>query len=274
MPELPEVEVVTQGLSPLIMGKTFVHLTTSGQALRLPIPTAQLHEHILQHKVVKVYRRAKYVVIGMDNGALLIFHLGMTGRIALFHKKEESKRHDHVRIRFDNKQELRLNDTRRFGSVQVYSSEELKHHPPFLNLGPEPFDRKYNSEYLIKMAGNRKQPVKNFIMDNRIVVGIGNIYASETLYAAKISPQTPIGTIKLDKWEKIVRESRKVLKKAIKCGGTTIADFVNTKGEAGYFQVELNVYGRENQSCPQCKTPIERMVMAGRATFFCPACQK
>ncbi len=274
MPELPEVEVICRGLSPLISGKTLVNMSTSGHALRLPMPETAIRQHILGNRVIKVYRRAKYLVIELNKGALLIFHLGMTGRIGIFAKEEKRQRHDHLQLGLDNDLELRFNDTRRFGSVQVFSAVELKTKQPFANLGPEPFDRRFSANYLKKLAAKKKKPVKNFLMDNMVVVGIGNIYASETLFAARIAPLTPTGILTTEQWRKIIKESRRVLNRAIKCGGTTISDFVNTKGEAGLFQVELKVYGRKNQPCPHCKTPIERTVMAGRATFHCPVCQK
>ena len=273
MPELPEVEVIRQGLTPHIEGKLVKNFTSSGLPLRLPMPSLELRQQIIGHRVTATGRRGKYLLLEMDNNALLVLHLGMSGKLGLFSQKEPPRRHDHFRLLLDNGMELRLNDSRRFGSVQVFSSDALKTNAPFANLGPEPFASEFSAQHLQQRAGKRKQPIKNFLMDSHNVVGIGNIYASEILFGVRIAPTAPVGSVNKTQWEKIIKETRRVLTRAIKCGGTTIADFVNSRGEAGSFQVELAVYGKGNAPCPHCQTAIVRTVMAGRATFHCPTCQ-
>ena len=273
MPELPEVEVIRQGLAPHLAGRQVTGFASSNLPLRLPLPTAELRHRIVGHRVRATGRRGKYLLLEMDNHALLVLHLGMSGKLGLFAELEEPRRHDHFRLRLDNGMELRLNDTRRFGSVQVFADAALDRHPPFADLGPEPFSAQFSTKHLQHRAGSRKQPLKNFLMDSHNVVGIGNIYASEILFGTGLAPTTPAGALTRDQWEKIIKETRRVLARAIECGGTTIADFVNSRGEAGSFQVELAVYGKANAPCPRCRSAIVRTVMAGRATFHCPTCQ-
>ena len=274
MPELPEVEVVRLGLSPHVAGRRVLEVICCHQKLRLPVPKKKLGRWVVGAKVAALERRAKYLLFHMDNGALLVFHLGMTGKLGLFSKALACQKHDHLRLQLDTGNEIRFNDTRRFGSVQVFTREELTKTDPFAELGPEPFWQEFSPAYLVERAAKRTQPVKNFLMDNRVVVGIGNIYANETLFAAGISPVTPAKSLTRTQWKKIVSESRQVLNKAIACGGTTISDFVNPDGQQGYFQCELQVYGRGGEPCKRCKTAIIRTVMAGRATYHCPKCQR
>ena len=197
----------------------------------------------------------------------------MTGRLGIFPHKSPKLKHDHCFWLLDNNMEMRFNDTRRFGSIQIAGSEnELE--KLFIHFGPDPFSETFNAEYLLMRAEGRKVAVKNFIMDNRIVPGIGNIYASETLYAAGIHPARNIASLTFEEWHDIVRQSRRILKKAIKSGGTTISDYVNSNGEKGYFQVGLLVYGQNGKPCKKCGHHIEKSVISGRGSFFCPVCQK
>jgi formamidopyrimidine-DNA glycosylase len=174
----------------------------------------------------------------------------------------------------DSGLELRFNDVRRFGSVQVISPEDEERSHIFAGLGPEPLGPDFSANYLIKAAQGRVRPIKNFVMDGRVVVGIGNIYANEILFAAGIRPTRGAGTLGKKAWDQLVRASNQVLERAIACGGTTISDFVNSSGEAGYFQCELKVYGRGGEPCPRCSSTIIRQVLAGRATYYCPTCQR
>ncbi|OIP44303.1 MAG: hypothetical protein COZ12_06630 [Deltaproteobacteria bacterium CG_4_10_14_3_um_filter_60_8] len=274
MPELPEVEVIRLGLDPLLTGARIVTFATSGQTLRLPMPGKGIEAYLLGRQVKATGRRGKYLLVWMDSGALLVIHLGMTGRLGLFPSHEPPARHDHLRLGLNNGLELRFHDARRFGSIQVFSPAAIKRQDPFVAMGPEPFSRAFTSSHLHQRAFGRGQPIKNFLLDGRTVAGIGNIYASEILFAARIRPETPIGKVTRIQWQKIVKETRRILTRAIACGGSTIADFVNSRGEAGSFQLELAVYGRAGQSCPCCGAGIVRAVMAGRATFYCPVCQK
>ena len=273
MPELPEVEVIRQGLQNHLPGRHLVAVKTNHKKLRLPVPIKHLEQYIVGARVSSVDRRAKYLLINMDNGATLVIHLGMSGRLGLFFTAAPLKKHDHLRWLLDEKNELRFNDSRRFGSVQVLApGETLEDRIP--GIGPEPLGPDFTAAYLKEKARGRKQPIKNFLMDGRIVVGIGNIYACETLFLASIKPTKPAGRLGIKRWKKVADAAQAVLRNAIASGGTTINDFVNASGKTGYFQLELQVYGRERQPCHACKTPITRKVMAGRSTFFCPKCQK
>jgi formamidopyrimidine-DNA glycosylase len=274
MPELPEVEVVCQGICPVIKGRFLNSATFSGKRLRLPMPEWVIKKMVVNQTITEVRRRAKYIIIILSNGVRLIIHLGMTGKLGIFPAASPPALHDHLRLRLDNDMELRFNDTRRFGSIQVLNNqaEELNFFAP---LGPEPLEEgEFNAAYLFKKAAGRKQPLKNFLMDSHVVVGIGNIYANEIPFAAGIAPQKPIGKITKSAWHKIVTQTRKVLKRAIAAGGSTISDFINASGKPGYFQLQLKVYGRVGQPCQTCGKEIQKTAMAGRATFWCPKCQK
>jgi formamidopyrimidine-DNA glycosylase len=273
MPELPEVEVIRQGLEKHLPGQLVVAVKTSHKKLRLPQPLKQLKQYIVDARVSSVDRRAKYLLIRMHNGATMVIHLGMSGRLGLFPPAAPLMKHDHLRWLLGDSNELRFNDSRRFGSVQVLApGESLEDRLP--GIGPEPLGPDFTAAYLKKKARGKKQPIKNFLMDGRVVVGIGNIYASETLFRAGIKPRIPAGRVGIKRWQRVVDAAQAVLQNAIASGGTTINDFVNESGKTGYFQLQLKVYGRQGQPCHSCKTAISRTVMAGRSTFYCPACQK
>ena len=274
MPELPEVEVVCQGLAPLVCKRKIISVSFSNKRLRKPFPRAKMYRHVEGAFILGVERRAKYILLRLTGKAVMLFHLGMTGKIGLFDSDAPRRKHDHLRFLLDNGKEMRFNDVRRFGCVEVHSEKELRENDPFAGLGPEPFSEDFSADYLLEKARGRRQPVKSFLMDNRVVVGLGNIYANETLFAACTHPQTPVNRLlKLD-WQLIVKKSRLILEKAIAMGGSTISDYENVSGEAGYFQLELAVYGRQGQPCRRCRQPIVRTVLGGRATFCCPFCQK
>jgi formamidopyrimidine-DNA glycosylase len=224
--------------------------------------------------VKSVDRRAKYLLVRMNNGAVLVLHLGMTGRLAFFTNGAPRRPHDHIRFFLDNSLELRFNDVRRFGSIQVLAPENGKLPQIFAGLGAEPLGPDFSVPYLMRMAGKRTKPIKNFLMDAKVVVGIGNIYANEILFVAGIKPNRPVGTLTRATWERVVKSSREVLEQAIACGGTTISDYVNSSGEVGYFQCELKVYGRTGEACKSCGSEISRVVLSGRASFYCPRCQR
>jgi formamidopyrimidine-DNA glycosylase len=273
MPELPEVEVIRRGLAPHLPGLTVIRVTTGNLELRKPVPLARLQEWIVGNRITAVERRAKYLLFRMANNALLVVHLGMTGKLVLVQTGTLSRKHDHLRFLLEGGLELRYNDTRRFGFIEVYTPAELQE-DPFAKFGPEPFWEEFSATYLLGRARNRNQPVKCFLMDNTVVVGIGNIYASEILFFAGIRPEIPAAALDEKQWQRIVATSRTVLEKAIACGGTTISDFVNESGQSGCFQNELRVYGRAGQPCLSCQTPVSRAVISGRATFFCGQCQQ
>jgi formamidopyrimidine-DNA glycosylase len=272
MPELPEVEVIRRGLEPLLSGRRIVALGWSNRKLRLPVPRKALKRWIKGERVRTVGRRAKYLLIQMANDATIVVHLGMSGKLGLFPATAPRDKHDHLRLQLNNDMELRFNDARRFGSLQVVEPGADVNNL-FRTLGPEPFAEAFSPAYLFAKAKNRHQPVKNFLMDSRVVAGIGNIYANEILFCAGICPTLPARDLSKRQWQRTVRCSRDVLARAIASGGTTIADFVSASGTAGYFQIQLQVYGRGQEKCYQCQTAISRLVLAGRATYFCPCCQ-
>lgn len=274
MPELPEVEVVRQGLAKILPGRTILHCHCSNKKLRKPVPRSKISEHVAGYQVESIGRRAKYLLVALSNGALMIFHLGMTGTLGIFDQNEPCRLHDHLRFLLDNGKELRFHDVRRFGFLEVLTPAETGVYDPFAGLGPEPFEEKFSAAYLQEKARQRNKPIKNLLMDNGVVVGIGNIYASEILFAGKVNPATPSREISHGQWRTIVKQSRIILQKAIEAGGTTISDFENESGKPGYFQLQLAVYGKAGQPCPRCRRPISRQVMAGRATYFCHSCQK
>lgn len=272
MPELPEVEVICRGLAPTLLGRKIVTASFSIQKMRLPIPTRQISTWILGRKIKGVRRMAKFILFDTDSRASLVVHLGMTGRLNFFPAGTAPAKHDHARWFLDNGLELRFNDTRRFGSIQVLEPGQDPAEV-FGTLGPDPFWPEFNAGYLAERARGRAIPVKSLLMDNRVVTGIGNIYASEILHAVEVNPAAPAGQLNHRQWQRIVSNSRLILDAAIACGGTTIADYVNSRGEKGYFQTQLQVYGREGEACRNCEKPIRQVRLGGRASYYCPACQ-
>jgi formamidopyrimidine-DNA glycosylase len=274
MPELPEVEVICRGLAPLVLKRKILSVSFSNKKLRKPFPRARMYRQVEGAFIMGVERRAKYILLRLTGKTILLFHLGMTGKIGLFPGEMPRRRHDHLRFLLDNGREMRFNDVRRFGCVEVFSEMEMRENDPFAGFGPEPFSGEFTADYLQAKARGRKLPVKSFLMDNRVVVGLGNIYANETLFAARIHPHTPANRLSLMDWQRIVEQGRSILEKAIAMGGSTISDYENVNGDAGYFQLELAVYGRQGLPCPRCGRPVVRSVLGGRATFCCFFCQK
>ncbi len=273
MPELPEVEVIVRGLQPYLTGRTITKIWCGPYSLRQPLPREKLQEWARERRIESITRRGKYIRILLDNGALLLLHLGMTGKLRLVAGDTPLAKHDHASWGLDNGMEFRFNDTRRFGLVQLFTPAELAAGEPLAELGPEPLTPEFSPSYIMGRAVGHRQAVKVFLMDNRQVVGIGNIYACELLFAAGIAPTTPASQLSLAQWEEVVAQARLVLTRAIAAGGSTIADYVNSSGEPGYFQLELKVYGQAGKPCHQCGQPITRAVLGGRATFFCHGCQ-
>jgi len=274
MPELPEVEVIKQGLQRHLPGRKVLEVVPDNKKLRLPMPRKKLKEFIQGSQIRSVDRRAKFLLITMDNSAILIVHLGMTGRLGVFPDDAPKIKHDHLRLQLDNDTQLRFNDIRRFGSIQVIPPGDSLDNTMLSHIGPEPFAEEYNASYLLQLSASKDRPIKNFLMDSKVVAGIGNIYACEILFHAGMSPTKKIKTLSRHDWKKIVTVTHHVLELAIASGGTTISDFVNASGKSGYFQLELQTYGRQGKSCKSCECLISRITMAGRSTFFCPECQK
>ena len=276
MPELPEVEVICQGLHPHLTNRIITTIEYSGKSLRHRIPNVVMDELLCGQMICKVERRAKYLLITTEDETLLIIHLGMTGNLGLFHHTTPIKVHDHVRWRLDNGLELRLNDSRRFGAVWLLPPEQARNRETgfFATTGPEPFSNLCTPAHFMALAQKRQQPIKTFLMDSKVVAGIGNIYANEALIAAGIHPARPACTLQEHDWKRLIPLIRQILTQAIGCGGSTISDFINASGEHGYFQMHFKVYGRKGQPCHQCGSPIEKIQISGRATYFCPSCQK
>ncbi len=275
MPELPEVEVIRQGLLPHLQGRVVKSIHYSGKKLRTEVPIELMRSCLYGSTISSVRRRAKYLLFPTDRDDLLIIHLGMTGNLGLFEKGSPLATHDHLRFLLDNNLELRYNDTRRFGSVHLLTHDQTTdlENTFFNTSGPEPFSDQCSAEYLIKRAGDSVQAVKTFIMNSKTLVGVGNIYANESLFSAGIHPQTPAGKLKLTDWQHLINQIRTILSWAIECGGSTISDYINASGERGYFQANFRVYGREGKPCKICSTTLEKIVISGRASFHCPQCQ-
>ncbi len=269
MPELPEVETTRRGIEPLIVGKPVVALDVREKRLRWPVP-AQL-QALIGLPISAVRRRAKYLLLDNERGSAII-HLGMSGSLRVVATSVSPQRHDHVDVVFDDGTCLRLRDPRRFGAV-LWSRQPLRH-KLLRSLGPEPFDLEFDGAYLRSRARGRRAAVKAFLMDSRVVVGVGNIYASEALHAAGIHPRRPAGRVSQARYEALCEAVREVLSQAIGFGGTTLRDFASPDGEPGYFRHALAVYGRAGEPCLHCGHTLRQETIAQRSSFFCPLCQR
>ena len=273
MPELPEVETVCRGLKKSLKGRSFAKVDLYRKNLRIPFP-AKLNESLKGRAVKDVARRAKYILIELDDENTLIAHLGMSGRFTVNKKDYKLKKHDHAVITLDNENLLVFNDARRFGLITLAPKKTIEKHTLIKNLGLEPLENSFNGEALFKLFKGKKAPVKNVIMDQRLVVGVGNIYAAESLFMSGISPKRAANKVVKNECEILAQNIKKVLENAIKAGGSTFSDYRNSEGDAGYFQFNFQVYSRENLNCLKCKSKIQRLKQAGRSTFYCPTCQK
>ena len=275
MPELPEVETVCRGLAPLFEGSRFARVILRRRDLRIPFPKG-LAQRLQGRRIERVFRRAKYMVMTLDSGDAVIAHLGMSGSMTVVKGNRPLDRHDHVIFVLENGTEVRFNDPRRFGLLTITRAEALDRHKLFAHLGPDPLDRVFTPEFLSAALKGRKTSIKAALLDQRLVVGVGNIYACESLYRAGISPKRKAGTVAGPRAERLVPAIRAVLEQAIAAGGSSLRDHVQPSGELGYFQDSWSVYGREGEacSCAGCKGTIKRIVQAGRSTFYCPVCQR
>ncbi|WP_339136343.1 MAG: bifunctional DNA-formamidopyrimidine glycosylase/DNA-(apurinic or apyrimidinic site) lyase [Candidatus Electrothrix sp. GW3-4] len=276
MPELPEVEVTCRGLRLHLLGRTVVTVRSSGKSLRQPIAEDLIRHCLCAKAIHAVERRAKYILIRFEGKAVLVVHLGMTGKLGVFPRDGEAAKHDHLALSLDNESELRFNDARRFGSVVVWPGDEAEElEQTFLaRQGLEPFSAEFTGENLYELARQCRLPIKSFLMDSRRISGIGNIYANETLFAAGIHPLCPANSLSTEQWQDLATCAVRILKQAIAAGGSTISDFLGASGQPGYFQLQLAVYGKKGEECSQCGEEIEKEVIGGRATFFCARCQK
>jgi len=271
MPELPEVETIRAGLSPLLTGREITHVVCHRPNLRYPLPDLAT---LVGNQINGVRRRAKYLLFALDNGKqTLVWHLGMTGQFHVLPQKAEACAHEHVRFDLSDGSSLRYRDARRFGYAGLLDSAQLETHAWFKNLGPEPLSASFNGDHLASCCAGRKAPIKNIIMDAATVVGVGNIYAAESLFRAGIHPARAAGRIAAGRLSRLVDQIKAVLAEAIAAGGSTISDFVHADGKPGYFAHSFQVYGRTGAACFHCGAPITRITQAGRSTFYCRGCQ-
>jgi formamidopyrimidine-DNA glycosylase len=272
MPELPEVETVRCGLEGAIKGSTIRKVTLRRKDLRIPFPP--LFAEILEGQPIRsVERRAKYLLFGIGKDDVLIAHLGMTGRFSVqTAMPKQFSPHDHVVIELKDGRVMLYNDARRFGLMTLVKRADLQAHKLLSALGPEPLEKEFSAKYLKSELLKRNTPIKVAIMDQQLVVGVGNIYASEALFLSGIDPHRPAKSV-ADRSADLIKSIRKVLGDAIASGGSSLRDFVQVSGEAGYFQHHFNVYGRQEKPCFTCGTAIRSTRMGGRSTFFCAHCQ-
>lgn len=269
MPELPEVEVSRQGISPLMLDQTITRVDVRESRLRWPVPDSI---HRLEGQcIISIRRRAKYLLIDTAMGSAIL-HLGMSGKLRVIPSETQVQKHDHVDFHLSNGLVMRLNDPRRFGCVLF--SEKPDQHELLSKLGPEPLTSAFQVDYLMNQAKGRKVPVKNFIMDNKVVVGVGNIYANESLFRAGIHPLREAGRISQPRYLRLVEQVKEVLAAAIEQGGTTLKDFAQVDGSPGYFAQTLYVYGRGGKPCFQCGRTLKEVKVGQRSSVYCGHCQR
>jgi formamidopyrimidine-DNA glycosylase len=279
MPELPEVETTRRGLAPHLEGRTVTGVTLRRPNLRWPIPD-EVRELLPGQKIDAVRRRAKYLLLDTQAGSALL-HLGMSGSLRVLPATTAVKTHDHVDIALDSsrgssgtnsQRVLRFTDPRRFGCLLWQPPGET--HELLRDLGPEPLSDAFDGDYLFALSRGRKAPVKTFLMDQRVVVGVGNIYAAEALFEAGVSPLRAAGKVSRERYALLAAAVKRILAYAIERGGTTLRDFINPDGEPGYFELELLAYGRGGEPCPRCRRPLKQAAIGQRATVWCGHCQK
>ena len=274
MPELPEVETVCRGLAPCLVGRVFARVEQRSPALRIPFPR-RFSARVGGRRVTAVGRRAKYILIHLDDGMVMVIHLGMSGRIVIDDRAPLGA-HDHVVFETDEGVRVTFNDPRRFGLVTLVRAGELDRHPLFARLGIEPLDDGFTGAALAARLAGKRTPIKAALLDQRVVAGIGNIYACEGLFRAGLSPRRRAYTVAGRRAARLAGALRAVLGEAIEAGGSSLRDYVQTSGELGYFQHRFAVYDREGEPCPACGdgAVVRRIVQSGRSTFYCPRHQR
>jgi len=271
MPELPEVETTLRGIAPHLCGKGIDRLVVRERRLRWPVP-ADTERRVRGQRILALGRRGKYLLLELEKGTILI-HLGMSGSLRVLASHSPPAKHDHLDLCLQGGQYLRLRDPRRFGAF-LWTPEEPKNHPLLAHLGPEPLGPDFDGDYLYERAYGRRCAVKPFIMDASLVVGVGNIYANESLFRAGIHPTRPCHRIGRTRYWRLAAAIRAVLTSAIEQGGTSLRDFVRDDGRPGYFARSLQIYGRTGEPCPGCGAPIRHRRIGQRSSFYCPGCQK
>ena len=287
MPELPEVETVRRGLAPHLVGRRLVRVAARRPDLRFPLPEGFV-QRLTGARVIDLDRRGKYILAPLDRDETLVMHLGMTGRFVVEADgtveapgefalaAPADPKHAHVVFETDAGSALTYHDARRFGFMDLIDTAGLDGHPRFAGMGPEPLGDTFDAAYLARAFAGRRQGAKTLLLDQRVVAGLGNIYVSEALHRARVSPLRPAGDIGARARAALVRSIRAVLEEAIAAGGSTLRDYASVDGGMGYFQHDFRVYGREGQACPtaRCGGVVTRLVQAGRSTFHCPVCQR
>lgn len=277
MPELPEVETIRRGMEKTLKNRVIKNVMVRRDGLRVPFPE-NLKQELEGRRIDHFSRRAKYILMRLDNGRTVILHLGMSGRILLVvpGKPHTPQKHDHLILEFDDGAQMIFNDPRRFGMVMLASDNELAAHPAFASLGAEPLDNNFSGPVLADSLKQKKTAIKTALMDQRVVAGLGNIYVSEALFYAGINPERAAGSLSVAETESLARAIRTVLQKAIEAGGSTLRDHRQANGDLGYFQHQFAVYDRAGMACPGCACDVSRtggivkIVQGGRATYYCP----
>jgi len=277
VPELPEVETTLRGISAHVLNSPITLVNIRNARLRWPVPD-DLSKQLTQQTFSNIKRRAKYLLLssnptGPTKKGTLIIHLGMSGSLRIVAAGSTYDKHDHVEFCFTNGKCMRLKDPRRFGAV-LWTTDPVDEHPLLNHLGPEPLSDLFNAETLFKLSRKKTVSIKQFIMNSKIVVGIGNIYANEALFASGIHPKRAAGKISNQRYERLCIEIKQILQQAIAQGGTTLKDFVGGTGKPGYFKQELQVYSRKDQPCVKCKKPLKEIRLGNRSTVYCTNCQK
>jgi formamidopyrimidine-DNA glycosylase len=280
MPELPEVETIVRGLRPRLEGRRLSRVVQRRDDLRFPLPP-RFAERLTGRRVETIGRRAKYILVHLDQGEVLLCHLGMSGRMTLVDRPEQPlARHDHIVFTTEDGWDLRFNDARRFGAMDLIDSARLDQHWLLKDLGPEPLGNSFNGPFLAEKLAGKRTAIKAALLDQKVVAGLGNIYVCEALFDAGLSPRRLAYTVKSRRAERLVAAIRQVLGRAIEAGGSSLRDYVKADGELGYFQHHWAVYGREGAPCPDCHCDLEhtggvrRIVQSNRSTFFCPTRQR
>lgn len=283
MPELPEVETVRRGLTPVMEGVQIARADVNRPDLRWPFPP-RMADRLTGQTVLRLRRRSKYILADLGSDETLLVHLGMSGRMLIsgdplgqfLHDHPAPEKHDHVVLHMDNGARITFNDPRRFGAMDLMETATSDQHPLLVKLGPEPLGNAFNESYLQTALKGKNTPIKSALLDQRIVAGLGNIYVCEALYRARISPKRRAGQISATRVAALVPIIRAVIAEAIEAGGSSLRDFRQTDGELGYFQHRFDVYDREGQPCrtPRCTRRITRITQSGRSSFYCPLCQR
>jgi len=271
MPELPEVETSRRGIEPHILNQKAIDIIIRQRQLRWPIP-GSIKNQLKNQTINQVRRRGKYILLVTDAGTVIL-HLGMSGSLRILDASVGAEKHDHFDICFNNNKILRLRDPRKFGCVLWTRKDPLKH-KLLCDLGPEPLSDEFNAEYLYQLSRQRKVAIKTFLMNSHVVVGVGNIYANESLFSAGINPKRSANKISFSRYQQLVPVIKDILLRAIQQGGTTLRDFTQQDGKPGYFQQTLAVYGRTGEPCDNCGKPIKQITQAQRSSFYCTFCQK